>query len=179
MKPCLAFLPLLLYPLPALSEPYAILGFDGVTGQDQTSDSSSLMLKMGIGVDTRLGLFAEWEAAINMEKLLFENRSTNANQHVSQTSVLAGYKIEVLKDIVVAASAGSQAGFFDEQCYIDYGFSGSALTCLRTREYGPVYSAGVFSEGERGALLGIEYRRYELSPLRKYEGISLSVRGRF
>lgn len=164
---------LFLVPASAFAEPYFVFGVDGVLGKKDYPSNDSLMIQVGFGADTRIGWFTEFLGAFNAEEIVFDGSTIDRNQHVAYVMPVTGYKLKIDSDNFIKADVGYQAGFFEEYCESPY--LSAEKICDRSEDYGPTLGLGYYYSGSSRSLIGIEYRRYDLSDSRQFDSVSLTV----
>jgi len=164
-------------PATVLADPYIVLGFDGVLGKEGYPSNDSLMIAAGVGADTKIGWFIEFIGTLNVKEIAFDNPTQDRNQHIAYFMPVTGYKLKINSDHYLKANVGYQAGFFEKRC--QYSDQVAKEVCDPSEDYGPAYGVGYYYSGRSRSLIGVEFRRYDLSDSRQYNAISLSINGFF
>lgn len=171
----IALLIVSLFPVLAWGEPYAIFQAQGLAGRHGLEDSESLMINSGIGYEVN-GFYVEWDAGINAEMLFDDLFNIDENQQKGQMTLTTGYFMKVSGNNYVKIGAGSKAAIFDEKCYYDYRVE---RICVRREEYGPAYKLGYFHRVVGEGYIGLDLSSDELSSVRKYGALTLTINSFF
>lgn len=165
---------LALLPMAANAEPYLMLGVDGIDGRRDTAADNSALVTAGLGGEIASGWYIEATAGLNVEELLFDDTSYRDSEHVGYFIPMAGYNLKISSSHQFKVGLGYQAAFFKTGCRRPY--LGADKECERSTDYGPVYGVGYYYSKDNSGAIGIEYRRYDLSEVRRYGSISLTVK---
>jgi hypothetical protein len=168
---------LALLPAGVAAEPYVMLGVEGVFGRRDTAADNSALVTTGLGVATSSGWYVETTAGLNVEELLFDNRSYRDSEHVGYFLPMAGYNLRGNSSHWFKVGLGYQAAFFKTDCRRAY--LGADQKCERSTDYGPAYGVGYHYSSDGSGGIGLEYRRYDLSETRRYGSLSITVKAFF
>jgi len=161
-------------------DPYLILSLQGTTGQNDLKSSSSLLANIGLGYETNFGIYFDWVLGVNSEAIadvIPDERFIDDNQQIGQMDLVTGYKLSVSKRSYLKLGIGIESAIFADNCA--YNYAEGRTICDKKYEHGPTYKVGFYFSPSSKTMFGLEFNRDELSAIRKYNGLSVVVNGKF
>ncbi|WP_111978658.1 hypothetical protein [Algibacillus agarilyticus] len=180
MKPYFLFITLLLISSTVIAKPYSLFSVQAIQGQDSLNHSSSAFFNIGMGLANDFGLYSEVTLGVNAEEVFSEllnsdQATVDFNQQSGKVDFILGYRLDLNRYSYMRFGAGFDCAVFREDCLAlkdDYN------NCENKYEFGPAYTVSYFI-GKDKARFGLEFHRYDLSSTRKYNGLSLTLRGAY